>query len=294
MPSPHPGQLRHSTTPFKSHAEFTHPPTQHFLHLSPTWPKLPNDMLYEIVARVRDDLPTLDALIATGDPELGDLASRASEGNWPYFQEACLKPLHESLGPAGRTTPDFHQDHFLRLCEIDHKLLIVAFNLSGSPIKQTHTLDIDLLPAEFEWAAARAVEFGLEPSSLAGRGLLTVSCSPGKTSGWRMDWAVPAGRVRVACADRVAAQETRLREAPLEVHNFEPWPREVRAYIRPEIQRLIERARTFPRQHAEAATGRSLALISDLLHVLGLPELSPGAVAWVRARCFEPPRGLEG
>jgi len=163
MPSPHPGQLRHSTTPFKSHAEFTHPPTQHFLHLSPTWPKLPNDMLYEIVARVRDDLPTLDALIATGDPELGDLASRASEGNWPYFQEACLKPLHESLGPAGRTTPDFHRDHFGRLNEIDGELLCWVFSVSDSPVKLTHTLKyIDLLPAEYEWAAARAVEFGLK------------------------------------------------------------------------------------------------------------------------------------
>ena len=133
-------------------------------------------MLYEIVTRVRDDPPTLDALIATGDPELGELACRAREGNWPHFQEAYLVPLLVSLGPAGRAKLDFHRDHFARLYDIDSELLTWTYLASGSPVKLTHTLDIDLFPAEFEWAAARAVEFGLEPSALAGRGRLTVSC----------------------------------------------------------------------------------------------------------------------
>jgi hypothetical protein len=120
-------------------------------------------MLYVIVARVRDNLPTLDALIATFDPELAVLALRAREGNVPHLQEACLKPLHESLGPAGRATPDFHRDHFGRLNEIDGELLCWVFSVSDSPVKLTHTLkNTDLLPAEYEWAAARAVEFGLK------------------------------------------------------------------------------------------------------------------------------------
>jgi len=142
-------------------------------HLSP---KLPNNMLFEIVTRVRDDLPTLDALIATDDRELGELARLARAGNVPHFREAYLVPLLESLEAAGSATPDFHRDNFIRLRKIDDELLMVAFGMSGSPVKETHTLDIDLLPAEFEWAAARAVEFGLEPSALAGRGRLTVSC----------------------------------------------------------------------------------------------------------------------
>ena len=250
-------------------------------------------MLYEIVTRVRDDPPTLDALIATGDPELGELACRAREGNWPHFQEAYLVPLLVSLGPAGRAKLDFHRDHFARLYDIDSELLTWTYLASGSPVKLTHTLDIDLFPAEFEWAAARAVEFGLEPSSLAGRGLPTVSCSPGETPGWRMEWAVHAGRVRVSIEDRILAQETRLREAPLGTHNFEPWP-EYFAELRPEILRMIAKVHEFPRRLTAATTGNSLASISELLHSRGLPQLSLEAVAWIRARCYEPPQGLEG
>ena len=105
-------------------------------------------MLYEIVTRVRDDLPTLDAIMATGDPELGKLAEQAREGNILHFKEAYMLPLLESLEPAGRESPVFHRDHFGRLYDIDEELLCMAFAMSGSPFKQTHTLSNALSPAE--------------------------------------------------------------------------------------------------------------------------------------------------
>ena len=176
-----------------------HLPSPSFFHQKPTslppgprLPELPFDMFHEIVGHLGHDPRTLVAAFLSRVPGLVEAARASLASCQGKIVSQAVQAWLTSLGRAGTAVPDYYQDNWARLDELDWWLVRWAFHHAGRPGPITGrpmTLGPDLRPAEVKWAAARSTQMGLVPDKMIGRDSLVVTMP----AGWSLPVRAGAG-----------------------------------------------------------------------------------------------------